>query len=39
MQLKAYHPNSWKSLNWSKDYPRLPIKPNIDVQIINQAIE
>jgi Ger(x)C family germination protein len=39
MQLKAYHPNRWKSLNWSKDYPRLSINPNIDVEIINQDIE
>jgi spore germination protein KC len=39
MQLKAYHPNIWKSLNWSKDYPRLAIKPNFEVQIINPDIE
>ncbi|WP_394136627.1 Ger(x)C family spore germination protein [Cytobacillus oceanisediminis] len=33
--LKAFHPDIWKSLDWSKDYPELPIKPNIDVQILN----
>lgn len=34
-QIKAYHPNIWKSLNWRKDYPRLSIEPNFDVQILN----
>jgi spore germination protein KC len=38
-QLKAYHPNLWKSLHWSKDYPQLAIKPNFEVQIINPDIE
>lgn len=38
-QFKAYHPNLWKSLNWSEDYPRLAIKPNFEVQIINPDIE
>jgi len=38
-QLKAYHPNIWKSLNWRKDYPRLSIEPQIDVQILNPEIE
>lgn len=39
VQLKAYNPNLWKSLNWDKDYPRLSIKPNFDVQIINPESE
>lgn len=34
-QLKAYHPNIWKSLNWRKDFPEMSIEPNFDVQIIN----
>lgn len=35
MQIKAYHPNLWKSLNWRKDYPQLSIVPHFDVQILN----
>ncbi|MFP7299338.1 Ger(x)C family spore germination protein [Neobacillus niacini] len=38
-QLKAYHPNIWKSLKWRKDYPRLSIKPNFDVKILNPDTE
>ncbi|MGV2942514.1 Ger(x)C family spore germination protein [Mesobacillus sp. LC4] len=33
--LKAFYPDNWKSLDWSKDYPKLSIKPNIDVKILN----
>lgn len=36
-QLKAYHPNIWKSLNWRKDFPEMSIEPNFDVQILNSA--
>lgn len=39
MQLRAYHPNLWKSLNWRKDYPQLSIKPNFKVQILNPDVE
>lgn len=35
--IKAYHPNIWKSLNWRKDYPKMSIEPNFDVQILNSA--
>lgn len=38
-ELKAYHPNLWKSLKWRKDYPRLSIEPNFDVKILNPDIE
>lgn len=38
-QLKAYHPNLWKSLKWRKDYPRLSIEPNFDVKILNPDTE
>lgn len=38
-QLKAYHPNIWKSLKWRKDYPRVTIEPNFDVQILNSDAE
>lgn len=33
--LKAFYPSIWKSLDWSKAYPQLSIKPNFDVQILN----
>lgn len=39
MQIKAYHPNLWKSLNWRKDYPRLSIVPHFDVQILNSEAD
>lgn len=38
-QLKAYHPNIWKSLKWRKDYPRLSIETNFDVKILNPDTE
>ncbi|WP_251026671.1 Ger(x)C family spore germination C-terminal domain-containing protein [Bacillus sp. ISL-46] len=34
-QIKAYHPNIWKSINWLKDFPEMSIEPNFDVQILN----
>lgn len=34
-QIKVYHPNIWKSLNWRNDFPRLSIKPNFEVQILD----
>ncbi|WP_223593313.1 Ger(x)C family spore germination protein [Neobacillus bataviensis] len=39
MQIKAFHPNVWKYLNWRKDYPRLSIKPKFNVQIVNSEAE
>ncbi|MDQ1143889.1 spore germination protein KC [Bacillus sp. SORGH_AS 510] len=38
-QLKTFYPDIWKSLNWSKDYPRLLIEPNIHVQILNPEVD
>lgn len=34
-ELKAYHPNIWKSLDWRKDFPEMTIEPNFDIQILN----
>lgn len=34
-ELKAFHPNIWNSLSWRKDYPRMSIEPNFNVQILN----
>lgn len=34
-EIKAYHPNIWKSLDWRKDFPEMSIEPNFDVQILN----
>jgi spore germination protein KC len=34
-ELKAYHPKIWRSLNWRKDFPKMSIEPNFDVQILN----
>ncbi|WP_430510790.1 Ger(x)C family spore germination protein [Gottfriedia solisilvae] len=38
-ELKAHHPDIWKSLDWRKDYPRMKIEPTFDVQIINSDVE
>lgn len=34
-EIKAYHPNIWKSLDWRKDFPEMTIEPNFDIQILN----
>ncbi|WNQ12822.1 Ger(x)C family spore germination C-terminal domain-containing protein [Paenibacillus aurantius] len=34
-QIKAYHPNIWKSLDWRKDYSKLTIEPVFHVKILN----
>ncbi|WP_129688876.1 Ger(x)C family spore germination C-terminal domain-containing protein [Gottfriedia acidiceleris] len=34
-EIKAYHPNKWKLLNWRKDYPQVSIQPKYEVQILN----
>jgi spore germination protein KC len=34
-EIKAFHPNVWKSLDWRKDFPELTIEPSFDVKIIN----
>ncbi|KQL36330.1 hypothetical protein AN960_17090 [Bacillus sp. FJAT-25509] len=34
-ELKAFHPNVWKSLNWRKDYPKMTIEPKIEIDILN----
>jgi spore germination protein KC len=38
-ELKAHHPDIWKSLDWRKDYPRMTIEPSFDVQIMNSDVE
>jgi spore germination protein KC len=34
-EIKAFHPNTWKSLDWRKGFPDLSIEPSFDVKIIN----
>lgn len=34
-ELRAHHPDIWKTLNWRKDYPHMSIEPSFKVQIIN----
>ncbi|PGS51601.1 Ger(x)C family spore germination C-terminal domain-containing protein [Bacillus sp. AFS041924] len=34
-ELKAFHPKVWQSLDWRKDYPKMTIKPKIDIDILN----
>ena len=38
-EIKAYHPNIWRSLNWRKDYSRLSIEPKFKVEILNSDAE
>lgn len=38
-ELKAHHPEIWKTLDWRKDYPNMKIEPTFDVQIINSDVE
>ncbi|WP_088066634.1 Ger(x)C family spore germination protein [Gottfriedia luciferensis] len=35
MQIRAYHPKVWKSLNWRKDYPKMSIEPKFDIKFLN----
>lgn len=35
IELKSFHPKIWKSLNWRKDYPKMTIKPKIEIDILN----
>jgi len=39
IQIKAYHPKIWKSLNWDKDFQKIAIEPDFDVQILNTDAE
>ncbi|MGX6444281.1 Ger(x)C family spore germination protein [Neobacillus sp. K501] len=34
-EIKAYHSDIWKSLDWRKDFPKMSIEPNFEVQILN----
>ncbi|MFF2876136.1 Ger(x)C family spore germination C-terminal domain-containing protein [Gottfriedia sp. NPDC057991] len=36
-KIKAHHPNSWKKMDWKKDYSKLKIVPKFDIQIINAS--
>ncbi|MGG3839096.1 Ger(x)C family spore germination protein [Paenibacillus thiaminolyticus] len=37
-RLIAYYPNTWKSLNWTKDYPKVEFDPIVKVEIVNHGI-
>ncbi|MFF3022222.1 Ger(x)C family spore germination C-terminal domain-containing protein [Gottfriedia sp. NPDC057948] len=34
-RIKAFHPKTWKNINWEKDYPKMQIKPHFKVHILN----
>lgn len=36
--LIAFHPKVWKALDWDKAYPKIKIKPNINVEVIGSGI-
>lgn len=37
-RLNAFYPNSWKKLNWQKDYQKVHITPTVKVEIIGHGI-
>lgn len=37
-RLMAYYPTTWKSLNWTADYPKVEYVPKVTVEIVNHGI-
>ncbi|MGD6794420.1 Ger(x)C family spore germination protein [Metabacillus indicus] len=37
-QLIAFHPNTWKEINWDEEYPSITITPKIEVEIVGHGI-
>lgn len=38
LRVKAFHNQTWKKLNWDKEYPQLPIKVVIHTEIIEHGV-
>lgn len=38
LQIKALHNKEWKTLDWNKEYPRIQIKPHVQVKIKNHGL-
>jgi hypothetical protein len=37
-QLIAFHPTTWKKINWEEEYPKVRFEPNIQVEIVQTGI-
>ncbi|WLR47712.1 Ger(x)C family spore germination protein [Halobacillus litoralis] len=37
-RVKAYHPDTWKKLDWKEEYPEISIKPTVKVEVIQHGI-
>jgi Ger(x)C family germination protein len=37
-ELHAYHHEEWSKMNWRKEYPRLTIRPDVKLQILNSGV-
>ncbi|QHW33676.1 Ger(x)C family spore germination protein [Paenibacillus rhizovicinus] len=37
-ELAAYHPKLYKGMNWRVQYPKLAIKPNVKITILNTGV-
>ncbi|MFC5530292.1 Ger(x)C family spore germination protein [Cohnella yongneupensis] len=37
-RVAAYHPKLYKGLNWRETYPKVSIKPNVKIEILNSGI-
>ena len=37
-ELHAYHHEEWSKMNWRKEYPRLKIRPEVKLQILNSGV-
>jgi spore germination protein KC len=37
-ELIAYHPEAWKKLDWRKEYPNIPMKAKVTVEVTANGI-
>ncbi|WP_223593318.1 Ger(x)C family spore germination protein [Neobacillus bataviensis] len=37
-EIHAYYHKEWSHMNWRKEYPRLPIRPEVKLQILNSGV-
>ncbi|PHG57631.1 Ger(x)C family spore germination protein [Bacillus toyonensis] len=37
-RIQAYHNDMWKQINWDKVYPQLPIKVDVNTEIVNTGV-
>lgn len=37
-EVAAYHPKLFKGMNWREEYPKISIKPNVKIKILNTGV-